>query len=216
MKYPAVPFLLVLLLGASIIRAQDVPPIDTNQVDTTVIDTAGTATDTTEALLQPADTVRYRRVEELNRYLPPTDTVDLESHLSQNPTTALFKSALIPGWGQLGNGSYIKAILFFGLDAWMVASAVHYGLEAQDFRDKYEMALTVSERNEWYELYDDRRGQRNKFTWFAAIVSFVAMFDAYVDAHFSGFPDLDRERDISFDVGPDTRGGVKALMTVPF
>jgi hypothetical protein len=122
----------------------------------------------------------------------------------------------IPGWGQVGNGDYVKAIIFFGLDAWMVGSAIHYGLQAADFKEKFEAAQTVEERNAWHSLYDDRRGERNKFTWFAVIISFISMFDAYVDAHFSGFPDADREQRIGFDIRPDEGGGVAASVTVPF
>jgi hypothetical protein len=162
------------------------------------------------------DTVTYERAAELERFTPVGDTVDLEGHLSQNPTVALFKSALIPGWGQFGNGRYIKGLLFLGLDAWMVVSAIHYGRQAADYWDEYQNATTIENRNEFYDLYDDRRDNRNKFTWFAVIVSFVSMFDAYVDAHLSGFPDKGNSDRFSLDVVPDSRGGVKASVSVPF
>jgi hypothetical protein len=43
---------------------------------------------------------------------------------------------LLPGWGQLGNRRYLKAILFAGLDAWFVGAAIHYGRQAREFRTK--------------------------------------------------------------------------------
>ena len=43
--------------------------------------------------------------------------------------------------------------------------------------------MSISDRNEYYDLYQDRKDERNKFTWFAVITAFVSMFDAYVDAH---------------------------------
>jgi hypothetical protein len=169
-----------------------------------------------EEAMPVIDTVRYQRAAELDQFTQASDTVDLESHLYQNPTAALFKSALVPGWGQFGNRRYLKGIVFLGLDAWMVVSAIHYGRQASDFYDKFENAETVSARNDYYDLYSDRRDNRNKFTWFAVIISFVSMFDAYVDAHLSGFPDRERGQDFSVDVMPDEHGGVKASITVPF
>ena len=210
--------LALVLLCTHPLFAQNPPaPPDTAVVDTTTLTAdAIPPAPAEDTVVTRRDTVRYQPTNVLDLYVAPTDTVDLEAHLSQNPTVALFKSMVVPGWGQVGNGDYLKAIIFFGLDAWMVGSAIHYGLQASDFKDKFESAETVAERNEWYQLYDDRRSERNKFTWFAVIVSFISMFDAYVDAHFSGFPDADRDRPVGFDIGPDARGGVAASISVPF
>ncbi len=157
---------------------RSVPPsADSSTVDSTVV----------------IDTVLFRQTGLLAGYLPVTDTTNLERRLIQNPTVALFKSALIPGWGQWGNHEYIKAVIFFGLDAWCVGAAIHYGRQASDFREKYESSTIISQRNDYYDLYSDRKDERNKFTWFAVIVTFVSMFDAYVDAHLSGFPRLEGE-----------------------
>jgi hypothetical protein len=211
--------LMVVFCSAAGANGQEPPVPDTLAVDTAAVDVEILSADTTVADSVPplpTDTVRYVPSGALDRFLAPTDTVNLEAHLSQNPTTALFKSMVVPGWGQFGNGDIFKGVVFLGLDAWMVGSAIHYGLQASDFKDKFEAATTVSERNEWYSPYEDRRSERNKFTWFAVIVSFVAMFDAYVDAHFSGFPDAGAGEGITFDAGPDSTGGVAASITVPF
>lgn len=217
--------LLVLVLGTNSGHGQSFPaPSDTTEVPSVepgqFIDTAATTVDTALPA-PPADTVRYRRTTDLDRFRPASDPIDLEQNLSQNPTKALFKSMFVPGWGQLGNRSYIKAVLFFALDAWLVGSAVNHGIKAHDYFNQYEAATAITERNLWYDRYDDQRSQRNKFTWFAVIVSFISMFDAYVDAHFSGFPDVDREvaneRRIGFDVRPDIEeGGVNAAISIGF
>ncbi|HPC12215.1 MAG TPA: DUF5683 domain-containing protein [candidate division Zixibacteria bacterium] len=174
----------------------------------------------TVAPAPPRDTVRYLRTSDLDRFLPSTDSVDLERRLSQNPMVALFKSMLVPGWGQFGNGAYVKAILFFGLDAWLVSSAIDHGRKASDYFDSYQSAADVTDRNLWYDRYDDERSRRNKYTWFAVIVSFVSMFDAYVDAHFSGFPDADRARrsepGLSLNLEPAPEGGVTATLSLTF
>jgi len=197
------------------IAAQDSEPLPVEPPDSTEV---SLSVDTTAAdtVIPPADTVVYNRLSQLDRYAPPADTVDFESHLYQGPTTALFKSMVIPGWGQWGNRRHIKALFFAGLDAWMVASAIDYRGKAADAFDRYDAATDLAERNSLYDAYEEQRDNRNKYTWYAVIVSFVAMFDAYVDAHMSGFPDKEREQEISLDVGPDYQGGVQASVTVAF
>ena len=62
----------------------------------------------------------------------------------------------------------------------------------------------------------NRKDSRNKYTWFVFIVSFLSMFDAYVDAHLSGFPDNQRLGNVDLEIGPDFEGGIKAALTMPF
>jgi hypothetical protein len=195
----------LLLLAGSNARA------DSTRVDSTLPpDTVGRTAPRVDV-----DTVLYRPGYVLTPYTPVTDSVNLERHLFQKPTVALFKSALIPGWGQLGNRRYIKAVFFAGLDAWLVGSAIHYARQASDYRKKFEESADISDRNDHYDLYQDRKDERNKFTWFAVITAFVAMFDAYVDAHLSGFP---RREQIEITVGcrPDQHSETYACLSVSF
>jgi hypothetical protein len=175
------------------------------QSDSTLVDTTASV-----------DTVLYRPGTSLAPYSPVTNPENFERHLYQNPTAALFKSMLVPGWGQLGNRRYFKAVLFFGLDVWFVGSAIHYGRQSADFREKFENDTTIADRNEYYSLYEDRRDERNKLTWFAVIVTFVSMFDAYVDAHLSGFPQATKSDAVSFDVQPSREGGIAAYVSISF
>jgi len=144
------------------------------------------------------------------------DTTNLERHLYQNPTVALFKSMLVPGLGQLGNHRYFKAILFGGLEGWFVSSAIHYGRQARDYRNKYDAATGIETRDQYYALYKNRRDERNKYLWFMGITVFVSMFDAYVDAHLSGSPTSGRGRKVGLDVGSDSRGGTAIRLAVRF
>lgn len=162
------------------------------------------------------DTVLYRPGNSLNPYSPVTNPENFEKHLYQNPTVALFKSMLIPGLGQLGNRRYFKAVLFFGLDAWFVGAAIHYGRQASEFRDKFENDTTIAGRNEYYSLHRDRSDERNKFTWFAVIVTFVSMFDAYVDAHLSGFPQVAKNDAVSFNLQPSREDGISIFVSLSF
>lgn len=190
--------------------------------DSTFADTSELAADTSfsvdtlsiDTLL--VDTVLYRPGQFLTPYRPVTDPENLERRLSQNPTVALIKSVFIPGLGQLGNRRYIKAAFFMGLDAWFVGSVIHYGRQASDFRDQYEKSTDIAARNDYYDLYQDRKNQRNKFTWYAVIVTFISMFDAYVDAHLSGFPQKADEGRVSFNLEPSFEGEVAAYVSISF
>jgi hypothetical protein len=163
-----------------------------------------------------ADTLLYVPPENPSAAGEVTNRTDLEKHLTQNPTAALFKSMVIPGLGQLGNRDYFKAVLFAGLEGWFVSKAIHYGRQASDASDYYEAQTDVTLRYLAYNDFDKKRKSRNKFIWFAAITTFVSMFDAYVDAHLSGSPTEDRNQKYTFDVYPDEEGGVTASLSMNF
>ncbi|HUV30612.1 MAG TPA: DUF5683 domain-containing protein [Acidobacteriota bacterium] len=163
-----------------------------------------------------SDTVIFQPVRDTSRAVQVANPSDFEKHLTQNPTAALFKSMLVPGLGQIGNRRWVKAAVIIGLETWFIGSAVHYGRQAADFRDQWENATGLQTRRILYDLYEDRRDERNKFTWFAGVTIFVSMFDAYVDAHLSGSPGDRRNDQVDWDVAPDGRGGVRALVTYPF
>lgn len=186
--------------------------------DSMTIDTVSdTADDTTNAETPTmVDTVLFRQGNQLGAYTLASDSTDFEKHLCQNPTKALFKSMVLPGWGQIGNHRYIKATIYAGLEVWLISSAIKYGGEANDFYEMYESDTTVAGRNSYYDSYMNRKDSRNKYRWFAVIVSFISMFDAYVDAHLSGFPDKKPFEKISLDVRSDTKGNVRAIVSVPF
>lgn len=171
---------------------------------------------TDSTMVTQKDTTLFTDISTLATTAPANSEINYEQHLTQNPTKALLKSMVLPGWGQLGNKKYVKAVLFAGFDAWMVLSALHYGRQASDYRDQYNNATEISLKNEYYGLYLDRKDERNKFTWFAVITSFIAMFDAYVDAHLSGYPKALEQQQLSVDVIPDEKGGSKLILSYSF
>lgn len=175
-------FMLVLVLAGSIVAQEEAPP-------------------DTSTLPEHADTVLYEPGEELEGYIEVDSPYDSEQNLTQNPTLALFKSMLIPGWGQIGNRAWFKAGLFATIEGVLIASALNYRSKASDLYDQYQAAEDVGERNRLYDRYEDRVNKRNRYTWFAVITVFISMFDAYVDAHLSGFPVEDSGR-LGLEVGP--------------
>lgn len=94
---------------------------------------------------------------------------------SLRPRSALLRSALLPGWGQLYNGKPRKALLFAGSSAALLslAAAEHAAL------DKARSA----------QEHEDRTARRNTRILFFAISATLAGIDAYVDAHLADFGD---------------------------
>lgn len=205
----------LLVLGALLLAAPARSDSTFGDTSKLVVDTSFSV-DTVSIDTLSVDTVLYLPGQFLTPYRAVTDPENLENNLSQDPTVALIKSVFIPGLGQLGNRRYIKAVIFMGLDAWLVGSAIHYGRQASDFRDLFEKSTDIADRNDYYDLYQDRKDERNKFTWFAVIATFISMFDAYVDAHLSGFPKKVDEGEVSFNLEPSFEGEVAVYVSISF
>lgn len=178
--------------------------------------TSGRGQVSTKDSARVRDTVIYEPQMEQRPAENVTNTANLEKHLVQNPTVALFKSMCVPGLGQLGNKRILKAGLFMGLEGWFAIKAIKHGQSAHAWRARYQQETDSSVRMDIYAQYDGERTRRNKFVWFLGLTTFVSMFDAYVDAHLSGSPSNPRNDQFSFDLLPDPRGGASALLTVRF
>lgn len=112
-----------------------------------------------------------------------------------NPTAAMVRSFILPGWGQWYNGRKWKAGLFFAAEVGLAAYALY-----QD-----QMAASAA-------TYEDRfycEDRRNLAFWWMAGTALLAGLDAYVDAHLAGF---DVSEDLS--VAPSLRPGVGLAFTV--
>ncbi len=128
----------------------------------------------------------------------PKDTV-----LIQNPTVALFKSMLVPGLGQIGNHSYIKAGLAISLESVFIGAIVHWTNKTRDARRDFDKAPD-SLRAYYFNIYSDYKNKRNLYSWLLGTTIFISMFDAYVGAHLSRFPKFKEEKEgLSFKLGPD-------------
>jgi hypothetical protein len=184
---------------------------------------AAQGADSTRVKPATPDTIVYVPTLDSSAALRVTNPTNFEEHLTQNPTTALFKSMFVPGLGQIGNHRYIKAAAIIGVQTWFVGSAIHYGSQASDYKAKFEATpiTEVTTRNHWHALYADRRSERNKYIWFAGLVTFVSMFDAYVDAHLSGSPEQHKrehpqKEGLSFDFTPPAGTTIGATLAYRF
>ena len=108
-----------------------------------------------------------------------------------SPTVALFKSALVPGWGQVSNHAYLKAGLVVAVEGLFLHQWLQGRSETDAARVKFENARD-SELPGVATLYDDYRNERyarNLNAWLLGTAVFLSMFDAYTDAHLRGFPE---------------------------
>ena len=145
-----------------------------------------------------------------------TNAVNLEEHLIQSPTGALFKSMLVPGLGQTGNRRWFKAGLFASLETWFAVEAIRYGGQAHALKAQFESETDLAIRRSIHLAYDNRRSERNKYIWFFGLTTFVSMFDAYVDAHLSGSPTNKRNDQFTVDFVPYPQGGGRAQLALRF
>ncbi|SVC87707.1 uncharacterized protein METZ01_LOCUS340561, partial [marine metagenome] len=71
---------------------------------------------------------------DLNNYTVQRDSVSIPL-----PAKAMFKSLLIPGWGQFQNKDYWwKAIIFAGVETLGIISAVNFENKAESIRRDFE------------------------------------------------------------------------------
>jgi hypothetical protein len=102
----------------------------------------------------------------------------------------LARSLLVPGWGQLYNGSWLKALLVSSVEGVLI-----YRI-AEDDRALGRLERAVNDARargdrdgevDAVEAYNSRLDERTNRSWFLAAAVGYALLDAYVDAHFRGF-----------------------------
>jgi hypothetical protein len=87
----------------------------------------------------------------------------------KSPWGAVARSAMLPGWGQCYNESYIKSIIAFGA-FYYFANRIHiYNLEYQKTGDT------------------SFRDKRITNSWYLGLTYFLIMVDAYVDSYLFKF-----------------------------
>ncbi len=237
MKYLLLSIIVLCLATSG--RSDSTLVVASPEVNTVVIDSVmGSVTDTTvsgdivenqassphpaEHTLLPGDSVKIKDtvlvtpVRDAGIRLWEQDSIDYEKHLSQNPTVALVRSMLVPGLGQVGNESYLKAGIVAVLETWLISKALDYRNQARDKWGQYSRSTDIDLRNDYYAEYQSARDQRNKYTWFVGITVFLSMFDAYVDAHMSGTPDDPYEDRLDIDIAPDGNGGANLSFSLSF
>ncbi len=87
----------------------------------------------------------------------------------KSPWAASLRSAIFPGWGQVYNESYIKAVIYLGVDGYFL-------YQAREADIRYKSSGKSSDREE-----------RSKYNWYFGLAYLMTILDAHVDAYLYGF-----------------------------
>jgi len=104
---------------------------------------------------------------------------------TKDPTTALIRSAVLPGWGQYYNESYWKIPIVWGIIGWCAYNYVVNNNNYSDYRDLYIKSDFNIES--YRRLRDYYRDQRDLFVIYFGITYLANLLDAYVDANLFDF-----------------------------
>ena len=108
------------------------------------------------------------------------------------PTGALFRSAVIPGWGQVYNRQYLKAVINGGAEIALALATRDYWRQMNAHQRNFMNSTDLSYKSQEFRLYENSRDNRNLYLWLTGLTAFISMFDAYVDAHFADFKQTDK------------------------
>ena len=143
-------------------------------------------------------------------------SVDSNTVREGDPVGALWRSAVVPGWGQIYNGQVYKTPIVIGVIGALVGFAVYHNNLFHEFNEAYLYGVYLGEEPhpfpEYVDSYnkypgfststlrsqrDNYRRNRNLFMIGSAIAYGLNILDAYVNGHLVGF-----------DVGEDLHAGL--------
>jgi hypothetical protein len=105
-----------------------------------------------------------------------------------SPTAVMFRSLLIPGWGQAKNGAWLKAILVAGIEGAFLERIAFEDRMAHRFASHAAtFAPDDPDRDSWDAGVLRHRNHRRDFIWWTSLFVFLSMGDAYTDAHLKRF-----------------------------
>lgn len=174
---------------------------------------------TARILAAPPDTV-------LKRVAAPPDTVvrrasappDTASRRAiaprpwtEQPRFVMLRSLLVPGWGQLHNRAWLKAIGVAGTEVWLISAVLQDKRDLDGLLAEVDAARLAQDEARYAAAatrYNDRLDTYVGRQWLLGGVLAYALVDAYVDAHFRDF-------DIEFKHDPALPDDLPAEPTTP-
>ena len=106
------------------------------------------------------------------------------------PGWVMMRSLALPGWGQLHNGSWLKALLLGGGEVALIAGIVQDSRDLEALEAAADLARVESDEATYIAAvaaYNDRLDRLVSRQWLLGGVMLYALMDAYVDAHFRDF-----------------------------
>ncbi|MCP4724788.1 MAG: hypothetical protein GY863_07115 [bacterium] len=116
------------------------------------------------------------------------DTVEVKKF--DAPKWVMFRSAVMPGWGQWHNGKKLKSAAVFSVEAYFIASYFINNNRLNDIEKEYFdllPGLTEEEINLYRSDINYYEDNRNKYAWYFAFSVIYGMIDAFVDAYLMDF-----------------------------
>src|SRR5262245_26575232 len=210
----------MLVLGAGLAAAQGATarPDSTAKPDST----AGPDTSTTSpAAAEPPSTFEYVTTAgdssdaEAERVLREAAEHRRERERSpqtvgrfDEPRWVMLRSALIPGWGQLHNGSWLKALLVAAGEVSLISGIWQNAKDLDNLSQLVDEAKADSNfvlSNYYVDKYNAVLDENTQKSWFLGGLLAYALADAYVDAHFKNF-------NVEFDPPKKGKGGSSARL----
>ena len=120
------------------------------------------------------------------------DTVRLRPRRGRfdTPQWVMLRSLAFPGWGQLKNGSWLKAAVLGGGEVWIVAGLVDDDRRMRQLLVEADLARSGGDNEGFNAAVDAYNSRLERFVsrqWLLGGLLGYALMDAYVDAHFRDF-----------------------------
>lgn len=192
LKYggPAILFLFLIVTatgacnGNDLLKAAGTTGVlgnDTTKTDTTAVssDTVSTIDTAGAAPIQSSDTTK-------------ADTsISRKLSVRQLPVEPAYRvvlrSLLYPGWGQLYNRKYLKALAVFSTEATLLGMIYTESKEASQAYSAHIVAPNPATSERLYREYEKHFDRRDSLIWWTAGLLLFSLADAYVDAHLLTF-----------------------------
>lgn len=111
---------------------------------------------------------------------PKNDSVFV---MTKSPLGAVLRSAVLPGWGQIYNESYIKAPIIWGIIGGLAAGWIHNNNKFKENRDLF-IQTGIEQFRTLRTFYQD---QRDLVSIYIGLTYLLNLIDAYVDASLFDF-----------------------------
>ena len=103
--------------------------------------------------------------------------------MTKSPMGAVLRSAVLPGWGQIYNESYIKAPIIWGIFGGLAAAWIFNNNRYKENRDLF-IQTGIEKYRKSRTFYKD---QRDQVTIYIGLTYLLNLIDAYVDASLFDF-----------------------------
>lgn len=101
---------------------------------------------------------------------------EIISVVKKNPSAALLRSAVLPGWGQFYNDEPLKGVFFGTLELGLLSWLISEHIASEDARNANDDPA--------YQLHSQRRLD---LIWYTSAAWLFGILDAYVDAYLYSF-----------------------------